>query len=76
MYEISVSGYTLYFYLQLTSDVSNLRVGLLEEMFTNCEQEVVDTVRAAVELLQPHVAAVEDVSIPFIKECKTIIPYR
>jgi len=54
---------------QLTGDVSGLRVGLMKEGFDGAEDDVVQTVKAAVNSLEQLGVTAEEFSFPTQTDC-------
>jgi len=55
--------------VQLTGDVSGLRVGVMKEGFDDAEDEVAETVKAAANSLKQLGVTVEEFSFPQIVDC-------
>jgi len=51
--------------------VSGLRVGVMEEGFTGAEDDVAETVKAAVNSLKQLGVTVEEFSYPPLSDCKS-----
>ena len=58
------------FYLQLKSDLSGVKIGVVKEGFENCETDVEDVVKAAVQSLENAGATVTGISIPMHRRGK------
>ena len=54
---------------QLTGDVSGLRIGLMKEGFDGAEDDVVQTVKAAVNSLEQLGVTAEEFSFPTQADC-------
>jgi len=57
----------------LAGDVSALRVGMMDEGFTGAEDDVTETVKAAVNSLKQLGVTVEDFSYPQLSDCMSLI---
>jgi len=55
--------------MQLTGDVSGLRVGVMKEGFDGAENDVIQTVRTAADSLQQLGVTVEKCSYPHLTDC-------
>jgi len=55
--------------VQLSGDVSGLRVGLMKEGFDDAEDDVTDTVKAAANSLKQIGVTVTEFSFPHFKDC-------
>jgi len=55
--------------IQLTGDVSPLRVGLMKEGFDEAEDDVAETVKSAAYSLQQLGASIEEFSFPQLYQC-------
>lgn len=57
--------------MQLTGDVSGLRVGVMKEGFDGAENDVIQTVRTAADSLQQLGVTVEECSYPHYFDCRS-----
>ena len=58
--------------LQLDEDISGMKVGVLQEGFANCEEDVAALVRSACQHLVSRGVTLEEVSIPQHKQSESM----